>query len=61
MDFSKYLDFSIVSSSNKKTSQNKKKGDTDLFTQIEKGLKDVKKINNKVAKGITVKEMLDEK
>ena len=61
IDFSKYLDFSIVQPSSKKAAKKIKKTDDNLYEQIEKSLADVKKINKNSLKGITIKEMLNEK
>lgn len=52
-DFSKYLDFEIVAEKPKRKSS--------LYKQIENGLKDVKKITTKQSKGLSIKEMLNEK
>ena len=61
MDFSKYLDFSIVQPSSKKAAKKIKKTDDNLYLQIEKSLAEVKKIKAKSLKGITIKEMLNKK
>ena len=45
----------------RKTNEMKKKKKGNLYTQIEKSLKDVMKIKNKLLNGITVKKMLYEK
>lgn len=57
-DFSKYLDFTIHSSPSKKKAAQKK---VKLITQIEQGLTDVVKIKQGKIKGISIKEMLNEK
>ncbi|MEI9957858.1 MAG: hypothetical protein WDM90_16510 [Ferruginibacter sp.] len=44
-DFSKYLDFKIISNSKKKVVTVKSKKENLLIEQIEKGLTDVKKLN----------------
>ena len=58
-DFSKYLNFTIVSKTEKADKRKKEK--TALIEQIEKGLMDVKKIREGKIKGVSVKEMLDGK
>ena len=57
-DFSKYLDFTIQAAPSKKSPAKK---NVKLITQIEKGLTDVVKIKQGKLKGLSIKEMLDEK
>ncbi len=61
IDISKYLDYSIVPSQEKKKIRAKLTKEDILLKQIENGLLDVKKIKKGTVKGMTVKEMLNDK
>lgn len=61
-DISKYFDFKIIEIDKNETGiANLKKKKVHLIKQIEKGLSDVKKIKQGNLKGLSVKEMLNEK
>ena len=60
-DFSKYLDFTIEKIEEKKTRKRVTKKEDTVLEQIEKGLRQALLIRKGKMKGMTVKELLDEK
>jgi hypothetical protein len=60
-DFSKYLDFTIENPRIKKAIKRVKQKDDTVIEQIEKGLREALLIRKGKMKGMTVKELLNEK
>ena len=61
IDFSKYLDFTIEKPRVKKVIKRTKQKDDTVLEQIEKGLREALLIRKGKMKGMTVKELLNEK
>ena len=61
IDISKYLDYSIVPVQTKKKPMVKPTKGNALLQQIQSGLQDVKNIKTGITKGISVKQMLNDK